>query len=203
MKLIVGLGNPGKEYKSNRHNIGFSLVDLLGRGWEIELKKRRHHGLYGSGVYGDESVVLLKPQTFMNNSGTCVAEAVNFYKLTPNDLLVVVDDMALPMGQLRLRRGGSAGGHNGLKDIQEKLGTQEFSRLRIGIGPAATVDAISHVLGDFAPQERILIEQALKTSVDAVECWINHGIDETMNRYNRTAGREIEPKKSEREKPEV
>jgi len=203
MKLIVGLGNPGKEYQSNRHNIGFSLVDLLGRRWAIELKKRRHHGLCGAGVQGRESVVLLKPQTFMNNSGSSVAEAVNFYKLVLDDLLVVVDDMALPTGQLRLRRGGSAGGHNGLKDIQEKLGTQDFSRMRIGIGPAGAVDAISHVLGDFAPPERLIIEQALKTSADAVECWINLGIDEAMTRYNRTEGRESEANKSEKEKPEV
>jgi len=183
MKLIVGLGNPGSQYKDNRHNVGFGVIDALTRRWEIELSRRKHHARYGSGTHGAEQVILLKPQTYMNNSGSSVAEAVNFYKTAPTDLLVVSDDMALELGQLRLRRQGSAGGHNGLKDIIEKLGCDDFARLRIGIGPAS-FDAVGHVLGAFSPQEKDVVGSAIEKAARAVECWLNEGIDQAMNEYN-------------------
>jgi len=186
MKLIVGLGNPGAEYERTRHNVGFCLLDLLGSRWSIEIKQRKHQGLYGSGWYGEEKIVLLKPQKYMNLSGSSVSRALAYYKIGASDLLVVVDDMALPIGQLRLKPRGSAGGHNGLRDIIEKLGQSEFSRLRIGIGGPA-YSATDHVLGSFSPCERELIDTALQEATKAVVCWLDEGVEETMTRFNRRA----------------
>jgi len=187
MKLIVGLGNPGREYESSRHNVGFCLVDLLSRRWSIDVKRRRHRGRYGGGLFDNERVVLLKPQTFMNRSGGSVGRAVDFYKVPLSDLLVVVDDMALELGRLRLRSKGSAGGHNGLKDIINRLGSEEFARLRIGIGAPRYDDAVKYVLGEFCGEELEEMEKALKKAANCVECWINEGIDKTMTRYNLVA----------------
>jgi len=185
MKLIVGLGNPGDQYRHSRHNVGFGVVDLLGHRWSIELKRRKFRGRYGSGTYGSGQVMLLKPQTFMNCSGGSVAEAVVFYKVPLSDLLVIVDDMALEPGRVRLRLGGSAGGHNGLKDIIDQLGIDQFVRLRVGIGTAGPGDATSYVLGTFRPEEQTIMETAIEKAAEAVEDWIAFGIDEAMNRHNR------------------
>lgn len=185
MKLIVGLGNPGKEYHKSRHNVGFGVVDLLARRWQVALDRRRYQGQFGSGVYATEKVLLLKPRTYMNRSGGSVAEALAFYKLELSELLVVLDDMDLELSRLRLRRGGSAGGHNGLQDIIDKLGSPDFARLRLGIGAAEHNDAVAHVLGRFDAAQEQKIEEAIETAADAVECWISQGIDEAMNRYNR------------------
>ena len=183
MKLIVGLGNPGQEYQGSRHNVGFDMVDLLARRWMIEMTRQRYHGFFGGGIRNDASVMLLKPQTYMNRSGASVAEAVSFYKLPQEAIMVVLDDMALPVGRLRLRRGGSAGGHNGLQDIVDCLGSDAFSRLRVGIGAAAH-DAVNHVLGAFDKAERPAIEAALTRGAEAVECWLDEGIEPAMNLYN-------------------
>lgn len=184
MKLIVGLGNPGAQYQATRHNVGFCLVDLLATRWSIDLKRRKHEALFGQGHYRGDSMVLLKPQTFMNCSGQSVLQAVTFYKIDQKDFLVVVDDMDLELGRLRLRSQGRAGGHKGLSDIIEKLGTHQFPRLRMGIGSARGPQAVSHVLGNFDADEAELIEQALDRSAQAVECWVAEGISAAMNRFN-------------------
>jgi peptidyl-tRNA hydrolase, PTH1 family len=184
MKLIVGLGNPGVPYENSRHNVGFCVADLLARRWCIELSRHKHQAQCGSGVYRGESVLLLKPQTFMNRSGGSVAEAVAFYKLPLSDLLVIVDDMALDVGALRLRGGGSAGGHHGLQDVIDQLGSEEVARLRVGIGAPAHRDAVNHVLGTFGGDEKAVMEAALARAADAVECWVHDGLPVAMNRYN-------------------
>lgn len=185
MKLIVGLGNPGREYDQSRHNVGFSVIDLLCQRWSIEAKRRRHQGLCGGGVYRDSRVVLLKPQTFMNRSGESVGQAVTFYKVALNDLLVISDDMALEFGRLRLRGSGSAGGHNGLKNIISHLGTNEFARLRVGIGQGRSSNAIGHVLGTFDNEEQEEMGAVLERTAGAVESWIDKGIEAAMSEYNQ------------------
>ena len=192
MKLIVGLGNPGKAYLNSRHNVGFCLVDLLSDRWQIELKRRKFQARYGSGMVGKESVVLLKPQTYMNLSGASVAEAMSFYQAEPADLLIAVDDMALPLGHLRLRGRGSAGGHNGIEDIISRLGHQKFSRLRLGIGPARPSCAVNHVLGAFDSTEQEVIEASLVRATTAAQCWLDQGVEKAMTEYNQ----KIEPEES-------
>ena len=184
MKLIVGLGNPGERYTENRHNVGYRLVDRLSESWSIALNRRKFQGLLGDGWYGGEQVMLLKPETYMNCSGDSVTAAIRFYQLDERNVLVVVDDMALALGHLRLRAQGSSGGHNGLKDIFGKLGHDAIARLRVGIGAGVTRDAIGHVLGDFGEQEKPIIERALEQAAGVVECWLMEGIEEAMTRYN-------------------
>jgi peptidyl-tRNA hydrolase, PTH1 family len=185
MKLIVGLGNPGSQYRRSRHNLGFEVVNLLEQQWAINVNRQKFQGRFGSGMVGGQQVALLKPETFMNRSGGSVIEAVTFYKLTLNDIIVVLDDMDLELGQLRLRQTGSAGGHNGLKDIIVRLGDDDFARLRIGIGTASENAAVNHVLGSFRSEEAPVVEAACRRAVEAVECWARQGIDKAMNRYNR------------------
>lgn len=187
MKVIIGLGNPGKQYENNRHNVGFRVVELLAARWSISLDQKKYHGRFGSGTAGGERVALLEPLTFMNKSGTAVIELVQFYKVTLSDVLVVVDDMALPLARMRLRMGGSAGGHNGLQDIIERLGSDGFNRLRVGIGTPGGFGAIDHVLGDFSEKEEAAMAEVIPTAADAVACWLTAGVDEAMTRYNRRA----------------
>ena len=185
VKVIVGLGNPGRQYRENRHNLGFWVVDLLAASWGIEVAGKKHKALYGRGRRQGQSLLLLKPQTYMNRSGESVLSAMSFYKVLPSDMLVILDDIALPLGQLRVRSQGSAGGHNGLKDILRKLGRDDISRLRIGIGDAASGEAVGHVLGNFAAEEKRLIDEALGVARDCVECWLEKGIQAAMTRYNK------------------
>ena len=187
MKMIVGLGNPGSEYCQSRHNVGFCLVDELSKRWSIELTRRKHQGKYGSGQFVGESVVLLQPQTYMNCSGSSVGEALRFHKAEFGDLLVVLDDMALEIGRLRLRSQGGAGGHNGLADIIEKLGTEEFGRLRIGIGPPGHGNAVGHVLGKFSPDEIEIVGSSVRRAAEAVECWMQFGMDKAMTEFNKAS----------------
>jgi len=184
VKLIVGLGNPGKEYERTRHNVGFRVVELLGRRWGIEMLAEKFHAWFGSGVIRDERAVLLKPTTFMNRSGQAVLAAGRFYRLELTDILVVYDDVALELGRLRIRKKGSAGGHNGIGDIIRRIGSDEFCRVRIGIGDAPGAVRSSHVLGRFAPGEEEVIEPALARCADAVEAWLVSGADTAMNRFN-------------------
>ncbi len=184
MKLIVGLGNPGREYERTRHNVGFVVVDELARRWGFEVRKTKFHARTGGGAAEGQSVLLMKPQTYMNRSGLAVGEALGFYQVAAEDLLVVVDDMALELGQLRLRGQGSAGGHNGLKDIIAALGHQNFARLRIGIG-AGGPDAVNHVLSVFSPTEQEACEAAVQRGTDAAICWLSEGMDAAMNKYNQ------------------
>jgi PTH1 family peptidyl-tRNA hydrolase len=183
LKAIVGLGNPGGEYKGTRHNVGFAVVDELAKRWRVELKSssRRHARL---ATVKEHDVLLAQPQTFMNLSGTAVAGLMAFYKVHPADVLVVVDEVQLPLGKLRLRRAGSAGGHNGLKSIIEMIGS-EFPRLRIGVGRGNEDWHLSdHVLGKFAADERPVVERAVNRAADAVEAFVGEGLLEAMNRYN-------------------
>jgi PTH1 family peptidyl-tRNA hydrolase len=203
--LIVGLGNPEDKYERTRHNIGFDAVDSLARGWQFSWQQnRRFQGMFaeGRGPQGSK-VLLLKPLTYMNRSGQSVRAVMDWYKLSPESLLVIYDDMDLPLGRLRLRLGGSAGGHNGMKSIISHLGSQNFPRLRIGIGKSDRKTAtISHVLGKFAPQEAQLVPQVLQLAVEAVEMSLKQGVQKAMSLYNnRTvelpSSPESQPKKVE------
>jgi peptidyl-tRNA hydrolase, PTH1 family len=187
MKLIVGLGNPGAQYDGTRHNVGFVVADILARQYAPgEPGRARFHGLTLDVVIDGEKVLLIKPATYMNRSGLAVSEAVGFYKLDPaEDLLVIVDDIALPCGTIRLRSEGGAGGHNGLIDIEQKLGTRQYARLRIGIDQPDEIPQSDYVLSRFRPDQLELIEPALNEAADAAACWVTHGIIETMNRFNR------------------
>lgn len=190
MKLIVGLGNPGSQYEKTRHNAGFMAVDRLARRWaSAEIPKGRFSALCVEAPVKGERVLLMKPTTYMNLSGRSVAEAVGFYKLNPSsDLLVLVDDTALPSGAIRLRASGSAGGHNGLADIQQKLGTEVYPRLRIGVDACPPMMKLEdYVLGRFTTEQAALLEPALDKAADATETFIQHGITRAMNTFNAKA----------------
>ncbi|NES04348.1 MAG: aminoacyl-tRNA hydrolase [Okeania sp. SIO2F4] len=192
-KLIVGLGNPEPKYNQTRHNIGFAVVDNLANIWQISLSEnRKFKAEFGEGrSTKTEKIYLLKPLTYMNRSGQAIRAVVDWYKLPPSSVLIIYDDMDLPMGRLRLRLSGSAGGHNGMKSAIAHLGTQEFPRLRIGIGKPKNVTAesgdpktISHVLGKFSPTESKLMTQMLDLVVETVEISLKQGIEKAMNLYN-------------------
>jgi peptidyl-tRNA hydrolase, PTH1 family len=186
-KLIVGLGNPEPKYDNTRHNIGFAAVDELAKVWQMPLKEnKRFQGLFAEGVaQGGQKIRLLKPLTYMNRSGQSVRAVTDWYKVEPSSVLVIYDDMDLPVGKLRIRLSGSAGGHNGMKSIIAHLGGQEFPRLRIGIGKSdGEKTTISHVLGKFAPEEFKAIDEILYMSVKAIELGLKAGIEQSMNRYN-------------------
>jgi PTH1 family peptidyl-tRNA hydrolase len=186
--LLVGLGNPGVKYDRTRHNVGFDLVDHLARRWQISLsEQRRFPGIVGEGLaVAGQKVRLLKPLTFMNNSGQSIRAVMDWYKLMPQDVLVIYDERALPVGRIRLRLNGSAGGHNGMKSAIAHLGTQDFPRLRIGIGDPATAqkEMISHVLGRFTPEEQKAIAEVLELSADAIEVMLRQGLEKAMSTYN-------------------
>lgn len=187
MKLIVGLGNPGREYAGTRHNVGFRVVDELARRHQIDVNRRKFGGLTGSGHVRGEQVLVLKPETYMNLSGRSVREAMTFHKLALPDLFVVVDDLALPLARLRIREKGSAGGHNGLTSLIQELGDDAFARLRIGIAWVEGKRMVGHVLGAFTKDEEAQIEPAVKRAADAVECWILEGVQAAMNKFNKAA----------------
>jgi PTH1 family peptidyl-tRNA hydrolase len=184
IKMVVGLGNPGKEYVDTRHNIGFRVIDSLAEALKIDVRKKRFSACLGSGEFADKKLILLKPMRFMNCSGQVVATATGFYKLVLSNLLVVTDDMALPPGRIRVRMKGSAGGHHGLADVIEKLGTKNISRLRIGIGQSNEKEAYDYVLSKPTEAERPLLDEAITKARDAVLCWVEYGIRATMNKFN-------------------
>jgi PTH1 family peptidyl-tRNA hydrolase len=184
IKMVVGLGNPGKKYVDTRHNVGFRVIDSLAESLKIEVRKKRFGACLGSGEFADKKVILLKPMQFMNCSGEVVATAAGFYKLASSNLLVVNDDMALPLGRIRVRMKGSSGGHNGLADVIEKLGTENISRLRIGIGQSNEETAYDYVLSKPTKAEELLLDEAIVKARDAVLCWIEYGIKATMNKFN-------------------
>lgn len=186
-QLIVGLGNPGAKYDGTRHNIGFVVLDALARAWNISFSEnKKFQGLFGEGFAPNQRKVrLLKPTTYMNNSGQAIRAVLDWYKIAPEDVLVVYDDMDLPVGRLRMRLSGSAGGQNGMKSAIAHMGTQKFPRLRIGIGSKTNGrDAVSHVLGSFAPDEKSLMVDVLDLAVGSVEMAIDQGVEQSMNRYN-------------------
>ena len=183
MKAIVGLGNPGSKYKRTRHNVGFEVIDELARRWCVDLKSSwRRRALLAA--VKDRDVLLAQPQTFMNLSGASVAGIMAYYKVRPADVLVVVDEAQLPLGKLRLRQSGSAGGHNGLKSVIEAIG-QDFPRLRIGVGRGDDEKDLSdHVLAKFSADEWPIVERAIARAADAVELFVSNGVFAAMNRYN-------------------
>jgi PTH1 family peptidyl-tRNA hydrolase len=196
-KLVVGLGNPGKEYAETRHNIGFAVVDRLAEKFNCSFRRKwRFSAEVAEAAMGDAGkVVFAKPQTYMNRSGSAVNALLQWSKIEPAQLLVVVDDADLPLGQIRLRASGGSGGHNGLRSIIEALGGhEEFARLRVGIGRSAPVgaDITGHVLGKFAPQEREGAGDAVTAAVEAIECCLREGLTEAMNKFNRKSSRDAE-----------
>ena len=184
--LIVGLGNPGKQYEATRHNVGFAALDTLAQELGIRLNRLKFQSLYGLGQIGGQKVMLLKPQTFMNRSGQAVRDAAQFFKIPPERVLVIFDDVSLAPGKLRVRRGGSDGGHNGIKDIIYQLQSDRFPRIKIGVGspPHADFDLADWVLSGFAQSDKKLIEPAIESAAGAAAEIVTKGMDETMNRYN-------------------
>lgn len=185
-RLIVFLGNPGLKYSGTRHNVGFMTADALEKKLGVSINRAKFKSLTAKCELGGKSVLLMKPQTYMNLSGDAVIEAVRFYKLTPEDVLVVCDDTALPCGKLRFRQKGSAGGHNGLKSIISRLDSDAFPRLKIGVGspPHPEYDMIDWVLGVFRNQDAEDIAKAVQTAAEAIEVFLHDGADRAMNRYN-------------------
>ncbi len=184
MKMIVGLGNPGKEYAGTRHNVGFDLVDALGAAHKIRVEQRVAKAVVGRGTIGGETVLLVKPQTFMNNSGEAVSSLLRREQIGVENLLVTTDDVHLPIGRLRLRARGSSGGHNGLKSIAAHLATQDWARLRLGVGEPPPGLQIDWVLGRFSPAERKQVDDLLIQAMGAAELWLTQGIEAAMNRFN-------------------
>ncbi|UFJ40539.1 aminoacyl-tRNA hydrolase [Brevibacillus humidisoli] len=186
MKVIVGLGNPGRKYEETRHNLGFKAIDKISDKWSIPVQQNKFRALVGEGRIESERILLVKPQTYMNLSGESVSEVLSFYKLTPDDLLVVHDDLDLPVGKLRLREKGSAGGNNGLKSIIQHLGTQEFKRIKIGIGRPEPGRSVSdYVLQVFSPSDREVVEQAVEQAAEAAVKWTGIPFLQVMNEYNQ------------------
>lgn len=183
MKLIVGLGNPGKKYEHTRHNMGFDTLDLFADLAMIDIDKESFKGLVGRGKLFGQDVLLLKPQTFMNLSGESVREIVNYFKIEIEDILVIYDDMALEPGRIRLRPSGSSGGHKGMQNIIEHLGTEDIKRIRIGIGEP-TYDTIDYVLSKPTKEERDAIDEAIKEAVDALKDILKSNFDRAMTKYN-------------------
>lgn len=197
MYIIAGLGNPGKQYEETRHNIGWQVIDELAGKYNIRVTESKFKGLIGKGMIGGEKVVLVKPLTFMNLSGECIREVTNFYKIDEtSQLIVVADDISLDVGQIRMRKKGSAGGHNGLKNIIAHLGHDNFMRIKMGVGDKpAGYNLADYVLGHFSKEEEKILAESKKTAVLAIETIMSDGIDKAMNLYNtkKTA------KKSEKE----
>ena len=188
MLAIVGLGNPGKKYAHTRHNAGFDVIDILSQKLNIPVKKLKCHAVLGEGLLENgQKLALIKPQTFMNLSGQCVAEALSWYKITPREMLLIVDDIDLPFGQVRIRGKGGPGTHNGLRHIVQCTGTGDFPRVRVGMGaPPPEWDLADWVLGKFADEAaRKTAFDAYMLAAEAALCWAEHGIDLTMNRYNQ------------------
>lgn len=185
MILVAGLGNPGAQYANTRHNVGFDTIDYLAASYRIPLNRVRHKALTGEGIIQGKKVILLKPQTFMNLSGEAIAELIRFYKVPLTDLIVVYDDIDLPVGSVRIRPTGSAGTHNGMRSIVERLGSSAFPRVRIGVGkPPQGWKLADHVLSRFPEEERALVNAAVERAADAVPAIILAGAEAAMSRYN-------------------
>lgn len=185
MILVIGLGNPGSEYASTKHNLGYLAVDEIGRRAGIDLTRKKFHGLYGEGTFRRDKLILLKPETYMNRSGESVSSAVNFYHIPPENIIVVHDELDLPAGTVRVKPGGGSAGHKGIASIIERLGDGDFIRIRIGIGkPGEKSGTVSHVLSKFSKEETEIIKESVSRAADAVLEVIEHGLQKAMNKYN-------------------
>ncbi|HKK45945.1 MAG TPA: aminoacyl-tRNA hydrolase [Balneolaceae bacterium] len=185
MPLVIGLGNPGSKYAGTRHNVGFGLIDRLAQAMSVKMGTGKGPYMVGKALHAGESIYLVKPTTYMNNSGDAVRQALDWYKEEVDHCLICYDDLALELGTIRLRPSGSAGGHNGIKDIIKKLGTNAFPRLRIGIGDDfRRGQQVNHVLSPFSEDEQKVIDATLDRAVDAVLCFITEGIEQAMNKFN-------------------
>ena len=186
MYLIVGLGNPGEKYEETRHNVGFMVADELGERGKFPIQRLKYHALTNTAVIGGQGALVMKPTTYMNLSGEAVGEAARFYKIAPDHVLVISDDVDLPLGKLRLRTGGSAGGHNGLKSIIQHLGSDQFPRLKVGVGgkPRPDYDMADWVLSRLQGEDKKVMDEAVQRAADAVECFLRDGPQKAMNRYN-------------------
>ncbi len=184
IKVVVGLGNPGSKYEDTRHNIGFDVIDRLALCQSGTKFARKFDAEIAEIELDFQRVMLVKPMTFMNLSGKSVGQIIQFYKIPLVDLIVICDDLSLPLGKLRIRGGGSAGGQNGLKDIARALGTDQFPRFRLGIGDRGIIDAADYVLAKFRPSERPAVDGGILTTMQAVSVWVNQGIEPAMNRFN-------------------
>lgn len=195
MKLVAGLGNPGRQYAGTRHNVGFAVIDALAARHAVVLEAAPADALMGKWRTADDTVLLVKPLTFMNLSGEAVGQLLRYFKIDVPDLLVVSDDVTLPIGRLRIRTGGSEGGHNGLRSIQQHLGTTDYGRLRVGVGRGDTRrDLADHVLARFDPEEMPGVEGAIARAADAAEMWVAEGVAKAMNTFNRAADRtDVQP----------
>ena len=185
LRMIVGLGNPGREYAHTRHNVGFDILDLFAKRRKVRILNRQAHALVGSVDHYGEQILLVKPQTYMNESGQSVGELARKHKLEPSDILVVYDDMDLPLGKIRIRMSGSAGGHNGMKSIISHLHSNEFPRMRIGIGRSG--EAIDHVLSRFNRKDREIMDVSIEQAADALNMILEEGIEAAANQYNRAS----------------
>ncbi len=184
MKLIVGLGNPGARYANSRHNIGFRVVDAFAHAHAARFARKRFNAAIAEANLAENKLLIAKPQTFMNASGEAVGKLYAFYKIAPPDLLVIYDDLDLPLGKIRLRADGSAGGHHGMESIIARVGTSDYPRLRIGIGRPTPDADIDHVLGSFSDDERAAVDETIACAVEAIEVWLKDGIVVAMNRFN-------------------
>ena len=185
MRIIIGLGNPEPEYSRTRHNMGFDVINILAEKNNIDLSRTKYNAIYGIGIINGEKVILIKPQTFMNNSGESAVEFAKFYKEEINNILVIYDDMDTEIGTIRVRAKGGAGSHNGMKSIVSELNSEDFPRIRVGIGrPKSEYDRIDYVIGQIPEKEYIELQKGEKIAVEATEYWIKNGIDNTMNKYN-------------------
>lgn len=185
MYLIAGLGNPTKEYDKTRHNVGFSVIDVLADRYRIDISEKKHKALCGRGVIEGQKVILLKPQTFMNLSGESIRAAADYYKIEPEEMIVIYDDISLDPGQLRIRLKGSAGGHNGIKNIIANLGTQDFPRIKVGVGAKPPrMDLADYVLSRFGAGEQKLMEEAFGEAAEAAVMMMTDGAERAMNHFN-------------------
>ena len=184
--LIVGLGNPGGDYENTRHNAGFAVADELARRGGFDVRRAKFKALTAAAQVGGQGVLVMKPATYMNLSGEAVGEAARFYKIAPDRVLVISDDVDLPLGKLRIRTNGSAGGHNGLKSIIQHLGTDQFPRLKVGVGgkPHPDYDLADWVLGKLTGEDKKVMDEAVKRAADAVECFLKDGPQKAMGQYN-------------------
>ena len=195
MYIIAGLGNPGKKYENTRHNMGFIAIDLLADEYDIKVDKLKFKALVGEGRIAGQRVLLMKPQTYMNLSGEAIREAVNFYKIDPEELIVIYDDIDIPTVTFRIRKKGSAGTHNGMRSVVQHLSSDQFPRIRVGIGSEKPVDLINYVTGGISKTEKQLLEEALVKSAKGAAAIVEKGIDKAMNEYN------VKPPKKKKEKP--